>query len=84
VGLQGSFAPVIKQIKSIIDSGEIGKIESSNILSKTRGGPVVSSHVDYMTNRHVGGNIFTIGFGHTLEFIRGGKKELQIITIFFI
>lgn len=74
VGLQGSFAPVVKTIKTMIERGDIGKVESSTMMAKASGGPTVSRHIDYFIDKKIGGNPFTIGFGHSLEFITEGEK----------
>ncbi|KAI4241939.1 MAG: hypothetical protein LQ352_007359, partial [Teloschistes flavicans] len=69
VGLQGGYAPVATKVRSIIDNGDIGQVESSTFIGKSRGGGIVSQHVDYFVDRKVGGNLFTIGFGHAMEFV---------------
>lgn len=80
VGLQGGYAAVATRVKSMIDNGEIGKMESSTFIGKARGGGIVSQHVDYFVDRMVGGNLFTIGFGHAMEFItKGGSLQFRIL-----
>lgn len=74
VGLQGGYAPVATKVRSIIDNGDIGQVESSTFIGKSRGGGIVSQHVDYFVDRKVGGNLFTIGFGHAMEFVMKGES----------
>lgn len=66
VGLQGRVAPPYLKIKEILESGQIGKVLSSEL--KAYGGTisrdVIPTGLKYFTERKVGGNPFTIGFGH--------------------
>jgi predicted dehydrogenase len=73
VGIQGSFSPVATKVKELIKSGDIGKVESSTIIATNRGGATRSSHIDYFVDKEVGGNMFTIAFGHSIEFITEGR-----------
>ncbi|KAI9737339.1 MAG: hypothetical protein M1834_009493 [Cirrosporium novae-zelandiae] len=72
VGLQGGFSPIAKKAKAIIECGDIGRVESSTMVAMNSGGATVSSHVGYFVDRKVGGNMFTIAFGHGMEFITEG------------
>ena len=75
VGLQGRFSSEIRKMKEIIDSGRIGNVISSSWLAHFgNAGGVESKNVRYFLNREVGGNVFTIGVGHSLEFLNYGKK----------
>lgn len=69
VGLQGSFAPVARKVKTTIERGDIGRVEGSTMIAKNAGGATRSSHVDYFADKKIGGNPFTIAFGHSMEFI---------------
>ena len=73
VGLQGRWAPVARKIQELIGTGEIGDLESSTIVAKNRSGPTIPSQIDYFTDKKVGGNQFTIGLGHSMEFLLEGK-----------
>jgi predicted dehydrogenase len=65
VGLQGRANPAIQKIKQIIEEGRIGKVLNSTFTGfGFNGGRQESSHVAYMTERAVGGNILTVHFGH--------------------
>jgi len=81
VGLQGAFAPAILKIKELVDSGRIGKVLSSTYIgsntftfgaTEDMRGSLVES-VKYFADRDVGGNMLTIHFGHSMEFILSGK-----------
>jgi predicted dehydrogenase len=72
VGLQDGFTPIATKIKELIEAGEIGKVESSTFVGKIRGGAVMASNVDYFLEKAVGGNAFTISFGHSMEYITRG------------
>jgi predicted dehydrogenase len=65
LGLQARQSPVVRKIKDIIDSGRIGKVLSSDFIgSASNGGGEEGKTVSYFTDRSVGGNMFTIAFGH--------------------
>jgi predicted dehydrogenase len=65
VGLQARQSPIVRKIKSLIDSGRIGKVLSSSFIGAAgNGGGEESVGVRYFTDRKIGGNTFTIAFGH--------------------
>jgi predicted dehydrogenase len=65
VGLQGRQSPTVRKIKSLIEEGRIGKVLSSTWTGVAgNGGGEESVAVSYFTDRKVGGNPFTIAFGH--------------------
>jgi predicted dehydrogenase len=77
VGIQGSFSPEIRKLKEIIDSGRIGRVISSSWQAPFgNGGPTERKNVRYFVDRDVGGNVITIGVGHSLEFLASGKFTL--------
>jgi predicted dehydrogenase len=66
VALQGRQSPVIRKIKNLIESGRIGKVLSSSLIGAVvNGGGEEGVAVKYFTDRKIGGNPFTIGFGHS-------------------
>ena len=74
VGLQGAFAPEVRKLKEVIDSGRIGPVVSSSwIASLGNGGGVERKNVRYFVDRKVGGNVVSIAVGHSLEFLTYGK-----------
>ncbi|KAH8807572.1 putative oxidoreductase [Xylogone sp. PMI_703] len=77
VGIQGSYEPVVKKIKSSIAAGEIGRVLSSTVVARTYGYPTLPSYISYFTERKIGGNHFTIAFGHSLEFITAALGEVS-------
>jgi len=65
VGLQGRQSPVVKTVKTLIESGKIGKVLSSSVTAATfNGGGEEGSTVRYFVDRAIGGNMFTIAFAH--------------------
>lgn len=66
VGLQGRVAPFYEKVTEILGSGRIGKVLSSEVLAS--GGSVARDSLPeglkYFTDKKVGGNVITIGFGH--------------------
>jgi predicted dehydrogenase len=77
VGLQASFSPVIRKMKALIDDGRLGRVVSSTWQGALdNAGGVEGKNVRYFTQRAVGGNVITIGVGHTLEFLTHGISQL--------
>lgn len=66
VGLQGRFAPAVLKVRELVGSGRVGKVLSSEV--RAAGGSnnrdVLPVGLKYFTDRKVGGNVLTIGFGH--------------------
>lgn len=66
IGLQGRVAPTVLKIRQILEEGSIGKVLSTEV--RAAGGSndreVLPSGLKYFTDRSIGGNIYTIGFGH--------------------
>ena len=66
VGLQGWFAPAVVRVREIVQSGRIGKVLSSE--ARGSGGSldraVLPAFIKYFADAKIGGNAFTIGFGH--------------------
>jgi len=78
VGIQGSFSPIIRKMKEIVEKGDdeggIGKVLSSTIVASVGNGDVWErKNVRYFLDREVGGNIISIHLGHSFEFIASGK-----------
>jgi predicted dehydrogenase len=66
VGLQGRFAPPVVKINEILQSGRLGKLLSTDvrIFGATKDRQNLTSGLKYFTQRGIGGNAITIGFGH--------------------
>jgi len=65
VGLQGRQSPTVRKVKELIDEGRIGRVLSSTVVGAAgNGGGEEGSSVAYFTDKSVGGNMFTIQFGH--------------------
>jgi predicted dehydrogenase len=72
-GLQSSFTPLTQQLKSIVQSGRIGRVVSShNITCDRDAGEYGKATVKYFKDREVGGNPLTIYFGHAVEYMTEG------------
>lgn len=67
VGLQGRYAPPIKKLREIVKEGKIGKVVSAELYAAggTNDREILPASLEYFTQRAVGGNIFTIGLGHS-------------------
>lgn len=72
VGLQGRFNPLARKLKEVIARGDIGKLESSTLVGQAYGGACLPSPIDYFADRKVGGNLHTIIFSHSMEFVMEG------------
>ncbi len=66
VGVQGRLSPIFLKVRAVLVSGRIGKVLSSearaDILSDARDSIPLGRK--YLTQRKIGGNAYTIGFGH--------------------
>jgi predicted dehydrogenase len=66
VGIQGRYAPVVRQVAEVLQSGRVGKVLSSEF--RAAGGSndrnILPRGLAYFTQRDIGGNVFTIGFAH--------------------
>ncbi|KAF7562914.1 hypothetical protein G7046_g1250 [Stylonectria norvegica] len=79
VGVQGRLAPIVLKLRELVHSGRIGKVLSSEI--RGAGGSMdrqyLSPGLKYFTQRAIGGNVFTIGFGHLFDQIQHVLGELK-------
>lgn len=76
VGLQGSFAPVMRKLKNVLDSGRIGKVVSSSLnVSLGNAGGKEREGTRYFVDRKIGGNVISIAIGHVMEFVTYGKMS---------
>lgn len=88
VGLQGWYAPAVVKIRELVRSGRIGKVLSSEV--RGAGGTVdrimLPPFLKYFADRKVGGNPFTIGFGHRKFFHpyeRHSHIHMHILIAYF-
>ncbi|KAK7748515.1 hypothetical protein SLS62_008555 [Diatrype stigma] len=81
VGLQDRFAPVVRKVRELVESGRVGKVLSSEV--RAAGGlnsrDVIPTGLRYFAERKVGGNVLTIGFGHLFEWLQFALGDLQDI-----
>lgn len=66
VGLQGRYAPVIQELRQLVEQGRIGKVLSSELtaIGAADQPGVLPPTLKYFTEKALGGNLFTIFFGH--------------------
>jgi predicted dehydrogenase len=84
VGLQARQAPLIKKVKDIIGSGRIGPVFSSTWVGQgNMGGEATTEAYEYLARKEVGGNMVTIHFGHTIDFIQSGTY-LPVVSVLAI
>ncbi|KAI9775336.1 MAG: hypothetical protein M1835_005858 [Candelina submexicana] len=71
VGLQGRLSPIVLKVKSLVEDGRIGKVLSTNVVADggTASRDSLKEGLKYFTQKEVGGNIVTIGFGHMIDNI---------------
>jgi len=82
VGVQGRVAPIVRRLRELLEQGQIGKVVSAEV--RGAGGSndreVLPKSLEYFTKRAVGGNVFTIGFGHLwdhIQFVHGDATAIQ-------
>lgn len=68
VGLQGRQSNLTRTVKKLVGSGKLGKVLSSTMVAESGffDGRVPVKY-RYITDPMIGGNHFTIGFGHFLD-----------------
>ncbi len=66
VGVQGRYAPAFRKVGEVLASGKIGKVLSSEARADAwlEARDVLPIGRKYLTQRKIGGNAYTIGFGH--------------------
>ncbi|TVY83710.1 Galactose/lactose metabolism regulatory protein GAL80 [Lachnellula suecica] len=71
VGLQARQSPLVNKLKSLIESGAIGKVLNSTLSAQaSNGGKTAPKEIKYFGDKEVGGNIVTIHFGHTIDYFQ--------------
>lgn len=83
IGLQGQIDPMILTLKSLIgQEGRLGKVLSSSVVAfgGTRTRDSLTEGLRYFTQKEVGGNIVTIGFGHMIDYVESVLGELSSFT----
>ncbi|KAF7596211.1 hypothetical protein BBP40_002743 [Aspergillus hancockii] len=83
VGIQGSFSPIIRKLRSVVESGEIGRILSSTAIGGFGNDiDAESKNIRYFLDREVGGSPMTIHVGHVVEFVTAVLGEFNIFRSF--
>ncbi|KAI1809565.1 NAD-binding Rossmann fold oxidoreductase family protein [Poronia punctata] len=71
VGLQARQAPIIKTIRGFIQEGKLGDVLSSTWMANSpMGGAVATDRFRYLVDKGVGGNLYTISAGHSLDYVQ--------------
>ena len=81
VGLQARQSPVIRKVKSMVESGELGQILGMKMMAHgIIMGPVATEELAYASPIENGANLVTIPFGHAVDalcFVLGEFSSLQ-------
>lgn len=79
IGLQCRESPIIAKLKSLLATGKIGKVLSSSVVASggSRLRDSLPEGLKYFTDKEVGGNLVTIGYGHSKSFIFPSKAPLK-------
>lgn len=82
VGLQARVAPSVLKVKQILQSGELGKVLSSNAYAYASYSDrdSISEGLAYFLDKKVGGNPMTIAVGHSKSGQRRHIKTLKLIA----
>ncbi|KZF19309.1 putative oxidoreductase [Xylona heveae TC161] len=81
VGLQGSYAPVIRKMREVIGSGSIGRVLSSTLVGAAGyGGATQSKRIRYFLDHQIGGNMLSILGGHLLEYMSSVLGEWKSVS----
>ncbi|KAI1774407.1 NAD(P)-binding protein [Hypoxylon cercidicola] len=81
VGFQGWYAPAVMTLRDLVRSGRIGKVLSSEVRGAggTNDRTILPTGLKYFTDRKLGGNVFTIGFGHLFDFVQTALGEVEVL-----
>ena len=78
IGLQARHSPVVNTVRNLVESGRIGNVLSSTVVSSAGNyGPTENAWTRYFTERKIGGNMVSIHFGHTIDYILYTLGELS-------
>ncbi|KAI0155312.1 NAD(P)-binding protein [Xylariaceae sp. FL1272] len=82
VGHQGRLAPVVVNMRELVEGGRWGRVLSCEV--RAFGGTVdretISEGLTYFADRKIGGNVFMIGFAHlwdTVQAVVGEATDLK-------
>ncbi|KAL8377440.1 hypothetical protein RB595_008223 [Gaeumannomyces hyphopodioides] len=79
VGIQGRVAPPVLKVRELLRQGRIGKVLSSEVMA--HGGlnsrDTVPANLKYFTDKTIGGNIYTIGFGHLFDQVNSVLGHME-------
>ncbi|OAA63390.1 oxidoreductase family protein [Niveomyces insectorum RCEF 264] len=79
VGLQGRLSPVYLAVREVVASGRLGTVLSSEVraFGGSQRADAVPVKLGYFLDRSIGGNVYTIGFGHLIDSTQYVLGELQ-------
>jgi predicted dehydrogenase len=68
VGLQGQVAPVLNQVKKLVEEGAVGEVISATLIAALNNwGPRLPQTEAYRTKREGGATALTVPCGHSLD-----------------
>ncbi|PYH81097.1 NAD(P)-binding protein [Aspergillus uvarum CBS 121591] len=72
VGLQSRFAPPVRRIRDLLQSGSLGRLLNTEVraFGGTLDREFLPPGLVYFAQRSVGGNPITIGFAHVIDFVQ--------------
>ncbi|KAI9149095.1 transcription co-repressor GAL80 [Paramyrothecium foliicola] len=72
VGVQGRLSPPVAKLRELLQQGRIGKVLSSQFrgFGGTNDRERLPSGLKYFLDPAIGGNIFTIGYGHPFDQVQ--------------
>lgn len=81
MGMQGRLAPPVVKIREILESGRIGQVLSSEVrmFGGSNDREILPTGLKYFTDSSVGGNIYTIGYGHGESMIVLSSVEFELM-----
>lgn len=79
VGLQGRVAPIITKLKTLLDSGRLGKVLSSEarVYGNLWRRDALSEGLAYFAERRIGGSGLTITYAHAIDYIMDVLGDIE-------
>lgn len=82
IGLQGGWSPAIDQACSMLDAGNIGTVQTLNMISPTAGwGASALDHHAYLQDKSNGATLLSIAGGHSLAAIERLMGPYQSVSV---
>ncbi|KAF2625602.1 putative oxidoreductase [Macroventuria anomochaeta] len=85
VGLQRRWNPVVSKVRALIngDDVKLGKLLSADarVFGATNDREILPIGLEYFTHKEVGGNVISIGVGHSLDVLLSVIGDVQPSTV---